>query len=212
MKKLICLDLDETLIRSNKVHIIAFNKAFKKNNIKQFSYKKIESELIGKKSDEILKDLYPNLEEKKFKKVLKDRTNFVIKETHKYSRQIDSSALVLKKLKENYKLALLSNCSHKEIEVLLKSAKINKNLFDVIIGKDEVKMAKPYPDEIFKAEQILKIKAEYIVGDSIYDIRAGKKAKIKTIAVLTGNDKIENIKKEKPYKIIKSIKYIEKVL
>lgn len=211
-KPLICFDLDETLIRSNKVHILAFNKSFKMNGLKQVPYKKIESELIGKRSEEILNDLYPGLPKKKFKKILRDRTNFVIKETYKYTKQIDNASLILKKLREKYEIGLLSNCRHKEIDALLKGAKIDKKLFDIIIGKDEVKRSKPYPDEIFKAEHLLRRKAVYIIGDSIYDIRAGKKAKVKTIAVLTGNDKLNNIKKEKPYKIIKSIKYLVNIL
>ena len=212
MKPLICFDLDETLIHSDKVHITAFNKAFKKNNFKTFPYKIIESELNGKTADKILNNLYPNLEDKKRKQILKNRTNFVTKETYKYTKQIENSSNILKNLKRDYEIGLLSNCQHKEINVLLKGAKIDKKLFDIIIGKDDVKKSKPYPDEIFKAEHLLKTKAKYMVGDSIYDIQAGKKAKVKTIAVLTGNDTLKNIKKEKPYKIIKSIKYIKEVL
>ena len=212
MKPLICFDLDETLIHSDKVHIIAFNKAFKKNKLKTFHYKVIESELNGKTADKILNDLYPNLEEEKRKQILKDRTNFVIKGTYKYARQIGNSSKILKELKKDYTIGLLSKCQHKEIYILLKGAKIDKKLFNIIIGKDDVKKSKPSPDEIFKAEHLLNIKASYMVGDSIYDIQAGKKAKVKTIVVLTGNNNIKNLKKQKPYKIIKSIKYIKEAM
>lgn len=212
MKPLICFDLDETLISSDSVHITAFNKAFKKNRLRTFSYKIIESELIGKTSDMILKDLYPGLPKELSKKILKDRTDIVIKETYKYARQIKGSFEVLKNLKKNYTIGLLSNCQHKEINALLKGAKIDKSLFDIIIGKDDVKKSKPSPDEIFKAEHLLHKKARYMVGDSIYDIMAGKKARVRTIAVLTGNDKIKNLRKEKPYKILKSIKELPKIL
>ncbi|MEK6826684.1 MAG: HAD hydrolase-like protein, partial [Nanoarchaeota archaeon] len=46
--------------------------------------------------------------------------------------------------------------------------------------------SKPWPDEIMKAEKLMRHKARFMVGDSIYDVMAGKKAGVKTIAILSG--------------------------
>ena len=71
---------------------------------------------------------------------------------------------------------------------------------------------KPAPDQIIKTEKKLKIKASFMIGDTIYDIIAARKAKVKAIAVTSGLQSKEKLKKEKPYAILKSIKYLPKYL
>jgi len=212
MKPLLCFDLDETLIRSNKSHVIAFNKAFVKNDLKKIPVKKLISALQGEMGKVVVKKLYPKLNDKKINEILKDHDNFVINETYKYSKQILSAASTLKKIKKNYNIAILSNCKHKEIFALLKGAGIKKSLFNKIIGKDEVKHGKPYPDEIFKAEKLMHEKADFIIGDSLQDIKAAKKARIKVISVLTGNTPKSQIIKANPDYIIKNIKGLQSLL
>ena len=80
------------------------------------------------------------------------------------------------------------------------------NFFDLIIGNDDVVKPKPWPDEIVKAGHLLRVKPEFMVGDSIYDVIAAHKAKVKAIAVLTGHYTKEELEKEKPFKIIKNLK------
>ena len=146
------------------------------------------------------------------KKVMKDHDNLVVKETKKYAKPFFGVKRILQKIRKNYKLALVSNCKHKEMLAILKAVKIDKKLFSVIIGNDEVKHGKPYPDEILKAEKLTHLNAEYIVGDSIYDIIAGKKSKTKIIAVTTGNHSKKELKKYKPDYIISSLRKLPEVL
>ncbi len=211
MKPLLCFDVDETLIYSNKVHIKSFNKAFVKNELKPINEKILEKALQGEPTEVIIKKFY-NLSKEKLKKVHFDKRRFVVKETYKYARQIKNSSKVLKYLKEKYRIALLSNCTHNEILVLLKGAKISVSLFDKIIGANDVKHAKPYPDEIFKAEKLFHEKAQYMIGDSLQDIRAAKKAKVKIISVLTGNTPKSEITKYNPNYIIKDISKLKRIL
>ncbi len=44
-----------------------------------------------------------------------------------------------------------------------------------------------------------------MIGDTIYDIIAGKKAKVKTIAVLTGNHSRKKLQKVNPNLIINGV-------
>src|SRR3989344_1236841 len=118
----------------------------------------------------------------------------------------------LNKLKRNYHLAVITNCRSKEIPVLLKEAGINVKLFDILVGNDAVKHPKPAPDEIFKAEAAIHHKASYMVGDSIYDMIAGKRAGVKTIGVLTGHTSKAKLKKYKPLAILKSVAELPKFL
>jgi phosphoglycolate phosphatase-like HAD superfamily hydrolase len=58
----------------------------------------------------------------------------------------------------------------------------------------------------------MKVNPEYMVGDSIYDIMAAHKAKIKAIAVLSGHYTREELEKENPFKIIKSLRGLLRIV
>ncbi len=203
--QLLCFDLDNTLVRSTKAHIEAFKKAFTKNKLKSKTNKEI-LRYFSQESSQLVRKLYPSLKEKEIQKVVKDHDTFLIKETKKYAKAIPGAKNILKKLKKNYELALVSNCKQKEIYALLKTTKIPTQYFTACIGNDQVKHPKPAPDEIAKVKQLLKLKKGYMIGDSTYDIRAGKKAGLKTIAVLTGDHSKAQLQKEKPYAILQSVR------
>ncbi len=202
--------MDNTLVRSNNLHLYAFKKAIAKHKLPRKTNKEI-LKVFSLQSEILIKELYPNLTKKEIQNVVNTHDKIVVKEPERI-KPIRGAKGVLRKLKKHYKIALLSNCKHKEILAILKSAKIDKNLFEAIIGNDDVKHGKPSPDEIIKAKKILKVKKGYMVGDSIYDIQAGKKAKLKTIAVCTGNHSKKELRKEKPYKILDSIADLPKLL
>lgn len=209
---LICFDMDNTLVRSNKVHVEAFNRAFVKFGLKKVSAARL-IEHFGKIGTLVIKAVYPQLSEKEAKKILLLHNHFVEKGTAKYAKQINGADSALKKLRKmGFRLALLTNCSHSEIKALLNSAGIDKKSFKVFVGADDVKHGKPWPDEILKAKKILKAHCVYMVGDSIYDIRTGKKAKAKTISVLTGDFTRKQLLKEKPDYILKSIKEVPELM
>ena len=209
--EILCFDLDNTLVYAHRMHIEAFNMAFDKNKVKRPTRKDL-LEHFSKVGIVMIKELFPNLSEKKALKILKDHDDYLIKETGKLVRVIPGAKTALKKLKPHYKIAILSNCKHKEIEAILKYANFDKDFFDLIIGNDDVKNGKPHPDELFKAKKLLHIKKGYMIGDSVYDVIAGKKAKLKTLAVLTGHHTEQMIKKERPTKIFNSVKEIPEYL
>ena len=156
--------------------------------------------------------LFPGLDENKLKKILNDKNEFTLKESYKFVKiffGVKKSLIILKK---RYDLGIVSNCSHKEIITLLRDVGIDLKLFSVVVGDDDVIRGKPYPDEIFKAKKISGLSVEYMVGDTIYDIRAGKKAEVKTIGVLTGVHNKKILEKEKPWKIVKSVRDLPKYI
>ena len=208
---LICVDMYNTLIASNKPHILAYNKAFKKNKLKKIPAKKIK-EYFGLTGIEIVRNLFPNLNKNQIIKIVNDHDYFLLNETKKDLRPFKGVKRTLNILKKKYKLVLISNCKHKEVVAVLKQTKFNKNLFYGLIACDDVKRPKPYPDEIFKAEKLVHQKVNFLIGDSIYDIRAGKKARVKTIAVLTGNHTKAQLRKENPDYIFKNFNEVLKIL
>ena len=207
MKQLLCFDLDGTLIQSDNVHVEAFNEAFIKNNLKPVK-SPIIKRLLGRKGELIIKSIFPKLSEKKIKQIRLDHNKLIVNKYYKIVKPIKNIVNNLKRLKNKFNLAVISNCTHKEIIMLLKGAKINPKLFDLIIGDDDVKHAKPAPDEILKAEKLMHVKGACIIGDTIFDIKAGKRAKATTIAVLTGIHKKEKLKKHNPDYLLRDISKI----
>lgn len=203
--QLLCFDLDNTLIYSTKAHLEAFKKAFAKHKLPRKTNEQILT-YFSLESSQLVKKLYPHLTRKEIHGVVNDHDIFLIKETTKYVRVIAGVKETLQQLKKEYKIAVLSNCKRKEILALLHAAHIPSRSFHAIIGNDMVTHPKPAPDEIFKAEQLLNMKSGYMIGDSVYDIQAGKKAGLQTIGVLTGPHTRKQLQKEKPSMILKSLK------
>ena len=209
--KLICFDLDNTLIHSDKAHVAAYNYALTKLGFKKRSFNFLVK-LFGRPHEEIIKVIAPKASKKEIRKISNLHDEILIKKTYRYAKPIKNVNKTLKKLKKNYHLAILSNAVHKNISALLKGTRINKNLFKYIIGNDDVKHSKPWPDEILKAERLEHHEADFMVGDSIYDVIAGRKAKVHTISVLTGRYSKRKLMKYKPNYILKDINYLPRLL
>lgn len=211
MKQLLCFDLDNTLIHSDKAHVRAFNKGLKYLKQQKRSFYDIAKH-FGKPKTDVAKAILPKNQSKLIPKLLNLHDHYLATETYSLVKRISGVESTLKTLKKRYKIALLSNCRHRNIHYLLKGANIEKELFDIIIGNDDVEHSKPYPDEIFKAEHLAKEKALFMIGDSPYDIRAAKKARVKAISVLTGLYTKETLEEDKPDYILKSVKDLPKFL
>ena len=205
---IICFDLDGTLVNTEKWIIGALIATLKKHNLK---IRKRDLYLEwGVVLHVVLKKLYPKLTKAKIDEILidfeKERKNTI----HKI-KPFKNTKKILIELSKTYKLCILSNNPHPVITKILKIANIDKNLFSIIIGNDEVKRPKPFPDEIYKAERELKKKVQFMVGDSKQDIKTAKAAKVKSIIILTSPKQVWKDLKEADYKI-KDIKEIPKLI
>lgn len=85
---------------------------------------------------------------------------------------------------------------------------------EVIVTKEDVSRLKPAPDIILECLRRLGCPAEgaVYVGDSPIDIKAGKTAGVKTIAVLTGTGNYDSLSIEGPEAIIPDISQLLNVL
>lgn len=81
------------------------------------------------------------------------------------------------------------------------------SFFREVVTAADVERPKPYPDSIVRSAENIGVSPENcaIIGDSVIDIRAGKAAGAKTVAVLTGMYNIEELMREKPTLILESI-------
>lgn len=83
------------------------------------------------------------------------------------------------------KCAVASSNLKRRIEVILKGFDLAR-YFNVIVGRDEVEKGKPYPDLVVEAARRLDLPTSdcFYIGDSIYDIKAGKNAGSKTVLLV----------------------------
>lgn len=208
--KTISFDLDNTIVYSNKAHVLAFQEAFKKYALKQVSERQIIKLLDGRFASQIVKKLFPFFTNEKAKEISREH-NKLIEKTAKYARKINNVEKTIASLRKKFFVALVTNCTKSETEALLEGARINKKIFDKIITKNFMGEINGNVSE-FKARALKKLKADYHVGDTIYDIKAAKLARAKAIAVLSGNVSREKLKKERPFAIIRSITWLPKIL
>ena len=132
----------------------------------------------------------------------------------KYSRLMPYSKGVLEYLRgNNIKAAIASNRPTEFTKILLNSLGI-KGCFDYILCADKLTEGKPNPEILLKILRELKInppQALY-VGDMVIDVETGHNAGVKAIAVLGGSSTLAEIKKARPFKIIKSLASLRKHL
>src|SRR3989338_1183489 len=96
----------------------------------------------------------------------------------------------LKKLKsEKIKLALLTNSTRYITHLILTHFKLKK-YFDAVVAMEDVKHSKPAPDMVLEACRRVKIKPSHslLVGDTKYDMIAGKKAGCVTVGYKVKGD------------------------
>ena len=190
---IICFDLDGTLLNTEEWILNAQIKALKKQKIKQ-TKKQIYDHWGLTLSDQI-KKLKPGIKKEEIYKINKEFNRIRFSNTSKI-KLYKNTKRVLKQLSKKYSLCLLSNNSHESIIKALKRMNLDKNLFDVIVGSNDVKRPKPFPDEIYKAEKKLKKRVMYMVGDSEADIKTAKAAKVKSIIILNAPKQTwKNLKK-----------------
>jgi len=143
--------MDNTLVKATKAHLDAYKLAFKKYNLPQKTNKEIY-EYLSLASEEFIIKLYPKLSNNKIKEIVKIHNIIFSKKTVKEIKLIKGAKQALVLLCPNYKIAILSNATNKHIEETLRYVEINEQLFDLIIGADQIKKHKPNPEGILKAK------------------------------------------------------------
>jgi len=109
----------------------------------------------------------------------------------------------------NCRMAVASNKPAEFVVPLLEHFQMAP-FFQVVLGGDNVARKKPHPEMLFLIMEKLRVKPEraLYVGDMTLDVEAGRRAGIKTIAVLTGSSAREELEREKPFKILETLHHL----
>ena len=115
--------------------------------------------------------------------------------------------------RKHYRLAIASNRPTAYTLIILRYLKI-ENLFDCVLCADKVSRPKPAPDllsQIMRRCSWKPFEALY-VGDMVIDVQAGKRAGVKTIAIVTGSSTKAEIRRQKPFRIVDHIGHVAEVI
>jgi 2-phosphoglycolate phosphatase len=212
--KAVLFDFDGTLIDSMRVIHKVLNQT-----LEDYGLPKIKPNLLGEMAGQPLTTI--------LKKAVKKRVNELTLEKVRekfYRRYLDISLKKCRPFPEvkdileylylkNFRLAVVTSTPRKPVLRDLQRFNLKK-YFDVIITREDVKNSKPSPEVIVKALKRLKMEGSeaVIVGDSPMDIKAGKAAGTKTVAVVTGLCGKRRLAKEKPDFILKNLSELRRIL
>jgi len=194
-KKLIIFDLDGTILDSAKSLANAINFTLDSLKREKISEDTIRNwigngaQMLVKRALVKKRDFDENeIDKELFEKALKIFLDFYSKNLTNGSTLYPNVKNSLLKLKNSgYKLAIATNKPTKFIAPLLEFFEI-KEFFDLYIGGDIVDKKKPHPMMLIEISKRLRVDPKFIVmvGDSINDLIAAKRANIDFIALTYG--------------------------
>lgn len=174
-------DLDGTLINTNELIITSFQATLKEFlPEKEFSREEILP-FIGPPISETFGNLLPERAEE----MITFYRAFTNEHHDELILEYDGVYEAIRALyEEDYKLAIVSTKIYDTVMRGLKVMGLDK-FFQVVIGFDQVKTAKPDPEGINMALTLLNASQEeaIMIGDNYHDILAGKNAGVKTAGV-----------------------------
>jgi phosphoglycolate phosphatase len=190
---LIIFDLDGTLIDSRIDITNALNYALEPYGLEPFSVGetvKLIGEGITRLIEKVLNDRDGSLKAAVMERFLDHYSRHILDSTTEYPGVRET----LERL-NTYKKAVISNKKESLSRMVLDGLGLS-GFFDMIIGSDTVPEKKPSPMPVLKVLSELHILPAdaLIVGDSNYDIDAGRAAGILTVAVTYGYRPLEVIR------------------
>jgi len=203
--KAILLDLDGTIVDSKG----AYNEALKKTYIKMHLGDvdpKLAVEIPRKLEQSIpIGDIVQVNDAQKF---LETYLKAYYQATADKTKPMPKIAETLEKLSKKAKLALITMRFVPKDRIMWELEKFGiAKYFQYVVTALDTHMPKPSPEALIKCARQMNVQTCecLVVGDSIADIRAGKRAKIVTVAVLSGIFSREELETEKPDLILESV-------
>ncbi len=188
-------DVDGTLVDSVDLHAAAWQRALAKFG-HQVSFIDARGQ-IGKGGDKLIPLFLSDAEQADHGEAMEEyRTKLFRSEYMRLVRPFTAVPELLRRLRDaGLKVAVASSAKQAELDVYLEVAGIT-DLIDANTCSDDVGQSKPDPDIFEAALEKLGCGADeaMVIGDTPYDAIASKRAGIKSIGVLSGGFREEDLR------------------
>ncbi|MFH1181452.1 MAG: HAD family hydrolase [Candidatus Woesearchaeota archaeon] len=207
MKNLYLFDIDGTMVNMTKYHVAAYQNAYKA--------------VLGiKVSKDVLVRQFGNVEEKihehvfshysikdksKIKSIISNYKSRIIKtfRTEKIRVLPGVKSLLARLKKEKNLLGVVTGNSKPVGEAILRKSKLKK--FFSIFSYGKVLKRAGIVENAIKAAKHKSFCTVIVIGDSPFDIKAGKANRAITVAVATGRYSLKALKEERPDFAVRSL-------
>lgn len=210
----VIFDWDGTLADTKRIVVNSFQKVLKEIGCKvsdEFIARRIG---IGTKNTfkEALKNLNITLDDETLDELVKKKIKIQIELTENVNL-FEGAVDLLNSLHNRVKIALATMSNREVVNKLLSEKRVRK-YFEVVITADEILQPKPNPEVFLECAKELKCLPEkcVVIEDSVFGVKAAKKAKMKCIAIPSGTYSIEELRDQNPDLIVNSINEKEKIL
>ena len=201
----ILLDLDGTIVDSKEAYLEAVKTAFKTMG-QRIVDAKIVTEIPKRLEQNLpIKDLLKGIDVQKFLDVY---INTYYQNTSTKTKPVPKISDTLERLSKKAKLALTTMRYVPKEKVSKELEKFGlARYFQYIVTALDTHDPKPSPEALIRCAKQFDIQMCecVVVGDSVVDIKAGKNAGAKTVAVLSGIFSREELENEKPDLILESV-------
>ena len=208
MFEAVIFDWDGTLGDTRKVIVIAFQATLNEINCR-VSDEYIERRIgIGAADTfrDILRSAQIEFDEKLIQRLVERKSQLEIELTDQV-KLFPGARELLEALHGKVKMGLASMNNLSVIMHMVKAYGIAK-YFDTVLTADSISHSKPNPEIFLKTASNLKTNPEkcVVIEDSIFGVKAAKSANMGCIAVVTGVYSKQELEKEKPELIVKTLK------
>jgi HAD superfamily hydrolase (TIGR01549 family) len=205
--KAILFDLDGTIVDSKRAYSKALKTALLKMGRQDTFNSSLATEIPRRLEQNLpIMDMIRGVDVNTF---LKHYLKAYYEATAEETRPVPGISEALNKLSRRFKVGLITMRYVPKERVTEELARFNiVDYFECIITASDTHNPKPSPEALVKCARQLNVKIDQcaVVGDSVADVRAGKNAGTKTVAVLSGIFSREDLQKENPDLIIGSVK------
>jgi phosphoglycolate phosphatase len=201
--RLIIFDLDGTLINAYPAIVMSFRHTMRTLGYPQQAPSVI-CRAVGWGDGNLLR---PFVEERDLPEALRIYRRHHAKALLRHASLFPRARALLRQLKKRgFALAVASNRPTRFSHIVLRHLHIVP-FFDCILCADKLKHRKPHPEIIRKILYRLDVRPRetIYVGDMAIDAQAGRRAGVKSIMVTTGSSSRQELRREKPYRIVRGV-------